>query len=259
MSAFAEALARTIGPSLENAGFTRGAVGWTRQTGHGLNALSVFEDGDWRVVTFGWQFTVLGDPEPSPADARGCARRMPLDAIAPANDLRSLTLFPGEDSAAMARWAQRLTVAWNRAAVPWLERWARPDGFRDYASQRGFHVTAAWISACLGHAERARRELELAHVAAAAGLDGEFDRAAAEHDAAMAAPFAARHGLGAYLARAEVAGNETILEVFTQRRGQAAQTKITTPEVDHRRLQHRRAVFAELCREYIDAPRGAVT
>ena len=177
---------------------------------------------------------------------------MTLDEIAPTSDLRSLLAFPADEAAGQARWAERLTVAWTRSVVPWLDRWARPDGFRDYAAQGGLHVTAAWVSACLGQDERARRELELAHAAAAAGLDGDFDRARAERDAAMAAPLAARHGLSDYLAEAAAAKNQAILDAFTSRRGDAAQAKITAPDLEHRRLQHRRAVFAELCRRFVD-------
>ena len=139
-----------------------------------------------------------------------------------------------------------------RAVVPWLSKWSRPDGYRDFLSDRGLHVGAAWVSAVLDQPERAHAELRLAHAGAARPSEPGFDRAKTEQDLAIAAPFAAGHGLSEYLTALSTRGGDAAAGVFTSRRWSAAQMKTTTPDVDCDRLLHRLAVVAELCHRHIE-------
>ncbi len=258
MTDFAEQLKRAAGPSLERAGFRATTSGWMRRSAEAFNAFSVFSAGSRTVALFGWQYPALGDPEPDLPDARGCLRQMSLDVVAPTSDLRSLLAHP-EGPEGTAGWERRLRSAWQAGVEPWLDKWSRPDGYCDYLSNRGLHLGAAWVSAVLGRRERAGRELEQAHLAIGQPLDVAFDRARAERDAAIAAPFAARGGLVEYLGRKEIPPE--VRDAFGSQRGTAAQSRITAPEVEHRRLQLRAAVFAELCRRYVseDSVQPAVT
>lgn len=257
MTDFAEQLTRAAGPSLERAGFQATASGWTRRSAEAFNAFSVFSAGSRHAALFGWQYPALGDPEPDPPDARGCLRQMSLDVVAPTSDLRSLLAYP-EGPEGTEVWERRLRTAWQAGVEPWLDKWSRPDGYCDYLSSRGLHLGAAWVSAVLGHGERAGHELEQAHLAIGQPLDAAFDRARAERDAALAAPFAARCGLAEYLGREELPTE--VRDAFGSQRGTAAQSRVTAPDVEHRRLQLRAAVFADLCRRYVaeDSVRPAV-
>lgn len=248
MRDFVEHLNQVVGPSLDETGFQRVRSGWIRSSEGVFNAFSAFAGDGRQTATFGWRYADLGDPEPDPPDARGCLHRLPLDLLAPTSDLRSLLAYP-DDAQAIEVWERRLQTAWRAAVVPWLNKWWRPDGYRDFLASRGMHLGAAWVSAVLGHRERTQLELEQAHLAIGQPLDSTFDRARAERDAAIAAPFATRHGLAEYLGqdglRAEVR------DAFISSRGATAQSKITSPDLEHRRLQQRAAVFAELCRRHV--------
>ena len=145
----------------------------------------------------------------------------------------------------------RLGAAWERAVVPHLHRWGRPDGFRDYVASRNLHLAAAWLSAVLGQSDRAIAELDHAHRTLDHPLDADFDRGRAELDTSLAAPLAAARGLGEYLERAASEGEESVVEAFRTVRGATAQSKITAPDAEHLRLQRRQAVIAEVCRRFV--------
>lgn len=252
MTGFLQRIDQVVGPTLARHGFERSSTGWIRESARAFNAFAAFESDTTHIALFGWRYAALGDPDPDPRDARGCMRRMALDVIAPTNDLQSLLAYPGsDDPPRLDRWVQRLTVAWNRAVVPWLAPWERADGYRDYLSSRLLHLGAAWVSAALGQRQRAMTELDLAHRYGRQHLTDGYDRARAERDIAIAAPFAARHGLAGFLSEARASGKTEVLDAFTRERGRGAQAKITAPEHEHRRLQYQQAAYAELCRRLV--------
>jgi len=237
------------------------ARGWTRENDQSFTGVSV------RVIepeaaahpptrggmamTFGWRYAAFGDPEPSPSSAEGCIRQLSIDDFAAGAGAR-LALLPDLSSrAALAAWEQRLATTLRQQVVGWLEAWKRPAGFRDFLSDRRFHLTAAWLSAMLGHRERLDLELRSAAALNAVPLEGGFDRHLADRDEAFAAPLAARHGLAAVLVSAEAVGDQRTLDAFGGAREVRARDRVTDPGREHARLLRRHEVYAALCVEYL--------
>lgn len=201
------------------------------------------------VIRFGWSYAALGDPPPDPPMAEGCVRQLSIDELTSAAAGRLATLPELDDEQEVAGWEWRLASVWRRDVQGWLETWKRPEGFRDYLTDRGLHLAAAWMSALLGHRERVELELRSSASLVALPVGGGFDRHRADQDEALAAPFAARHGLAALLAEAERAGDHASVAAFAAPRLERARRRVVDPADEHRRLLRRHEVYAALCVE----------
>jgi len=206
------------------------------------------------AFTFGWRYDAFGDPQPSPTSAEGCLRQLSIDDIGSESGPR-LSGLPQRDSVSI--WEQRLSTTFRKHVVGRLETWKRPDGFRDFLADRRLHLSAAWLSAALGHRERVDLELRAAAELARVPLEAGFDRRRADRDEAFAAPLAARHGLGSFLTMADESGDRASLDSFGGRRDAVARDRVTEPELEHARLLRRREVYAALCLDYLEANAGA--
>jgi hypothetical protein len=206
------------------------------------------------ALTFGWAYGRFGDREPFPRSAEGCVRQLAIDDFA-GDVWPRLAALPAGDE--VEGWEQRLATTVRKEVVGWLETWKRPDGFRDFLSHRRLHLSAAWLSGLLGHRERV--DLELHSTAGLMGipLGSGFDRRRADRDEAFAAPAAARHGLAAFLARAESEGDRTSLDAFGGQRASLAKDRVTDPATEHARLIRRHEVYSALCLEYLEASTAA--
>lgn len=246
-------VSRVVGGSLADAGFRQVGSVWTRAEGDVMTSFGVFDDGGpTSVLMWGWNYAALGDSVPVPADVTGCARRLPLDDLAPTHDLRRLRSTPSSvDEDAWFAWEHRLLVAWQSSIQRWLLPWRRPDGYRDFVSHHGWHLGAAWISAVLGQHERARLELARADLLIGRSLDDSFDRHRADHDLAIAMPMAASRGLAGLLDEATRSNATEVTAAFDSVRGSAPRAKVTEPLVEHERFATRQRVVADLCREFL--------
>lgn len=258
-AALEEAARRVFTLPLTTAGYRPGPFGgWVWQGPDAFAALAVravdqVETAGVRrpggvAITFGWRFDRFGDPHPSPASAEGCVRQLSLDDLVPAGGSR-IAALPTADG--VAQWEQRLATAVRKHLAGWWETWKRPDGFRDFLAAHRFHLAAGWLSALLGQPERADLELRSSAALLSVDLDRGFDRRRADLDESLAAPIAARHGLAAFLADAERAGDRASLESFGGDRAGLAKDRVTDPAREHARLRRRAEIYAALCLEHV--------
>ena len=237
---------------LTAAGYFRDGLSWSWRGGGSFVALTAVADHGVDVSTYsiaaGWYFESLGDPDSNPATAHDCIRYMTIDRIAGTVGDPVSSLSPG-DAISILEFERRLATVFRKHVLGWLEPWKRAGGFRDFLADQKFHLAAGWVSAVLGHEERARLELAYAAHVYNQPLDAEFDRLRAEQDEAFTAVFAARNGLKAYLAGAEASA----VSAFDSRRGDVAQDKVVNPAAEHRRMQLRHQVFAATCVDFLES------
>jgi len=112
---------------------------------------------------------------------------------------------------------------------------------------------AAWASALLGQAERAKLELMQAAHRYGEPLEEAFDRQRADLDEALAAVFASRHGLAGHLSTAEA----EVVAAFSSDRTIRARQRVTDPKSEHRRMQVRHRTYASLCLALVEASEAA--
>lgn len=254
LSGVEDAADRALAAPLSAAGYERVAGhGWSFRD-HGVSvAVSVraAEDSAGRPgvsVTFGWAFDTIGDPQPDLPAAESHVHRLP------SADLGGGVGIGWDADEGLAGWERRFGVFVRKAVIPWCDRWVRPAGFRDFLARRELHLAAAWVSALLGHDERVDLEVRSATARMALRLGAGFDRHRAELDMALAAPMAARNGLGAFLAAAG-ARNPALAAAFESRRGDVARERVTEPGSDHARMVRRHDVYVALCLERAGRPR----
>jgi len=243
MSDVDDAIVRAFDFALTEAGFVRSGTSWVYDHDGSFVAFSAVPDeaGSYSL-RFGWRYDAFGDPQADPPTAHGCVRSMTLDEVGSLVGAPVGSLIDGVES-----FEQRLATVVRKHVLRWVESWKRPDGFRDFLADRTLHLGAGWASAMLGHRERAR--LEFAYAAHLYGqlLDGDFDRARADADAALAAVFAAANGLGLFLAEAP----EETVAAFTSERGVTARDKVMNPAAEHWRMQRRHAAYAAVGIAYL--------
>lgn len=244
--ALAGAVRRALGAPLLAAGFRERDLTWAwdgTEAFVAISAIGSMLDGAAAFsIRVGWSYEALGDPPPEPPIAHGCVRSLTLDELVGRSGLPLGVVGHATDEAAFEL-EQRLATVMRKHLLRWIEPWKRPEGFRDFLSHTELHLAAAWASALLGHAERARLEAAKAAHLHGRPLDESFDRRRADLDEACVAPMAARHGLAAELgaAPAEVVG------AFSVAPGEVARDRVLDPGAEHRRLQVRHETYARLC------------
>jgi len=242
-----------LGGPLVEAGYQERDLTWAWDGPEAFVAVSAIGSMRDRAVAFsirvGWSYSALGDPPPEPRIAHGCVRSLTLDELVGQAGL-PLGAVGHVSEQATFELEQRLATVMRKQLVRWIEPWKRPEGFRDFLSHSELHLAAAWVSALLGHSERARLEAATAAHLHGRPLDDSFDRLRANLDESCVAPMAARHGLAAELGSAK----SDVLAAFSLAPDVVARDRVLDPWAEHRRLQIRHETYTRLCLKILAAP-----